>query len=154
MDRVAATYVITLAERRPGRRRDPARLIDAAARDRDRVAVEALGERRYWGLMRIADAMLGNSSSGLDRGARGRSAGSECRRPPGRPRARGERHRRRRPTPRAIADALRSALDPAIRDAASVPRIRRSSMAGSGERVASIIGAWQPSRPPRKLPIT
>jgi UDP-hydrolysing UDP-N-acetyl-D-glucosamine 2-epimerase len=36
-----------------------------AAGPADVRCVEALGERRYWGLLRLADAVLGNSSSGV-----------------------------------------------------------------------------------------
>ena len=65
MDRVPATYVITRARTStPARTRSRA-IVAAAADEPGRIAVEALGERRYWGLLRIADAMLGNSSSGL-----------------------------------------------------------------------------------------
>ena len=60
MDRVEATYVITLPNADPDSDEIRTRLIDAAASP-NRVAVEALGERRYWGLMRIATAMLGNA---------------------------------------------------------------------------------------------
>ena len=53
----------------PARTRSADRRSTAAARSPGRIAVDALGERRYWGLLRIADAMLGNSSSALDRGS-------------------------------------------------------------------------------------
>jgi len=60
MDRVPATYVITLPNVDPGGAVIRRRLVDAG-----RKTVEALGERRYFGLLRVADAMLGNSSSGI-----------------------------------------------------------------------------------------
>jgi UDP-hydrolysing UDP-N-acetyl-D-glucosamine 2-epimerase len=64
MDAVPATYVITLPNTDPGNEQVRAAL-ETAARAPRRKAVEALGDRRYWGLMRVADAMLGNSSSAI-----------------------------------------------------------------------------------------
>jgi len=64
MDAVDATYVVTLPNADPGNEAVREKLKSAVAAPK-RVAVGALGERRYWGLLRIADAMLGNSSSGL-----------------------------------------------------------------------------------------
>ncbi len=64
MDRVPATYVITLSNVDPGAAEIRSRLADAGNASRRR-AVEALGERRYFGLLRVCDAMLGNSSSAI-----------------------------------------------------------------------------------------
>ena len=64
MDRVPATYVITLPNVDPGALAIRERLI-AAARQPRRCVAEALGERRYFGLLRLCDAMLGNSSSAI-----------------------------------------------------------------------------------------
>ncbi|HEX2756185.1 MAG TPA: UDP-N-acetylglucosamine 2-epimerase, partial [Candidatus Limnocylindrales bacterium] len=64
MDLVPATYVVTLPNADPGAAAVRATMM-AAASGPSRVAVDALGERRYWGLLRIADAMLGNSSSAI-----------------------------------------------------------------------------------------
>ena len=65
MRRVPATYVITLPNSDPGNQAIR-KLLLAARTDNPRiVAVDALGERRYLGLLNIADAMLGNSSSGM-----------------------------------------------------------------------------------------
>ena len=74
MDAVPATYVITLPNVDPGADEVAATLLAAADGPR-RVAVAALGERRYWGLLRVADAMLGNSSSGLIEAPAVRAAG-------------------------------------------------------------------------------
>ena len=64
-ERVQARYVITL----PNADANGSEIADwlrAWARGRDNVLViPALGERRYWGLLRFADAVLGNSSSGI-----------------------------------------------------------------------------------------
>ncbi len=64
MDAVEATYVITLPNTDPGHALLRAVLVRAAEKPR-RVAVDALGSRFYWGLLKAADAMLGNSSSAI-----------------------------------------------------------------------------------------
>ena len=150
MDAVPATYVVTLPNADPGG--DAVRRIMAGAADGDgRIAVDALGEGRYWGLMRLADAMLGNSSSGIveapavdlpvvnvgDRqlGRRREANVIETPSDPGR-----------------IADALRIALKPETRTriAAHHPPLADGR---AGQRVADIIARWRPSIPPRKAPI-
>ena len=102
--------------------------------------------------MRIADAMLGNSSSALiEAPAFGLPAVDVGDRQPGRS-AWPERDPRRRPTRRAIAAALSVALDPATR--ARVAGARDPLADGhAGRRIADIIGRWHPSIPPRKAPI-
>lgn len=152
MAAVPATYVITLPNADPGSAavRD-ALEVAASAQPGRRVAVEALGARRYWGLMRLADAMLGNSSSGLveapvvglpavDVGDRqlGRSHGSNVIHAPA--------------SSAGVAAALREALGPTAHERA---RASRPELADGrvGERVAHIIAAWQPPVPPRKSPI-
>jgi len=150
MDRVPATYVLTLPNADPGnaRIRD---LVVAAADRPDRVVVEALGQRRYWGLMRIATAMLGNSSSGIveapavdlpvvnvgDRQAGRRRAGNVI---------------DVGPDATAIAAALATALEPGTqaRIAAAHPA---TADGHAGRRIADIIATWQPPVPPRKAPI-
>ena len=150
MTAVAATYVVTLPNADPAG--DQVRtVVEAAAQAAGGTTVAALGERRYWGLLRLADAMLGNSSSGLieapavrlpavnvgDRQA-GRSRGPNVIDVPA--------------EPGAVAAALRRALDPATR--ADLPEPDPRLVDGrAGERVARIIAAWQPSIPPRKPPI-
>ena len=150
MDAVPATYVVTLPNADPGG--DAVRNLLVSVADRPgRVALDALGERRYWGLLRIADAMLGNSSSALieapavdlpavdvgDRQA-GRRAGPNVRRVPA--------------EADAVGAALRSALDPATRAAiaAAHPPLADGR---AGARIADIIAAWRPPSPPRKPPI-
>jgi UDP-hydrolysing UDP-N-acetyl-D-glucosamine 2-epimerase len=151
MDAVPATYVVTLPNADPGA--DVIRdLLLAAAAKPGRVAVDALGERRYWGLLRIADAMLGNSSSALieapavdlpaidvgDRQA-GRRAGPNV--------------RHAQADPDLVIDALRDALRPATR--ARIAVARPALLDGqAGQRIADIIAAWRPPKPPRKPPIT
>jgi UDP-hydrolysing UDP-N-acetyl-D-glucosamine 2-epimerase len=150
MDAVKATYIVTLPNSDPGGDAIRDLLVAAAARP-GRVALDALGERRYWGLLRIADAMLGNSSSALieapavdlpavdvgDRQA-GRRAGRNVLHAPA--------------DPDAVIDALRAALDPTTR--ARVAAARPALADGrAGQRIADIIAAWRPPRPPRKPPI-
>jgi UDP-hydrolysing UDP-N-acetyl-D-glucosamine 2-epimerase len=150
MDAVKATYIVTLPNSDPGGDAIRDLLVAAAARP-GRVALDALGERRYWGLLRIADAMLGNSSSALieapavdlpavdvgDRQA-GRRAGRNVLHAPA--------------DPDAVIDALRAALDPTTqaRVAAARPALADGR---AGQRIADIIAAWRPPRPPRKPPI-
>jgi UDP-hydrolysing UDP-N-acetyl-D-glucosamine 2-epimerase len=150
MDRVPATYVVTLPNVDPGAAavRDA---LTSAASGPGRVAVAALGERRYWGLIRLADAMLGNSSSGV---AEAPSIGLPVVNV-------GDRQAgRHRVGPvedvpadaDLVAGALRRVLAPGYRDSMTRPAHRLAD-GRAGERVAHIIAAWQPSIPPRKRPI-
>jgi UDP-hydrolysing UDP-N-acetyl-D-glucosamine 2-epimerase len=147
MDAVEATYVITMPNTDPGHEAIREAFTAAARRPR-RVAVDALGERRYWGLLRVADAVLGNSSSALieapvlavpavnvgDR-ERGRlrganvidvaAAGAE------------------------VAAGLRRVLDPRFR----VGLQGTTSPFGDGRsagRIREVLAAWRPPRPPVK----
>lgn len=146
MDAVPATYIITLPNLDPDN--VPVRELMLMSRDRpDRAVVAALGERNYWGLMKIAGAMLGNSSSGLveapviplpvvNVGAR----------QAGRPR-----------TPCIIdvpadetlaTDALRRALSPEFRTG-----LRPVQVVSAAMLVAEAISAWTPPHPPSKAAI-
>ncbi len=65
MERVPATYVVTAPNADAGGA-EIAAFWRSWAKGRARVAlVEALGDRRYWAMLRLADAVLGNSSSGI-----------------------------------------------------------------------------------------
>ena len=150
MDAVPATWIITLPNVDPGAD-EVTRLLTAAASGPGRVAVRALGDRRYWGLLRLADAMAGNSSSGLleapavrlpvvnvgDRQAGRHRAGNVVDVPA---------------DPEAVADALRRVLSPGHR-AAMVLDPEDAADGRAGERVARMIAAWRPSHPPRKPPM-
>lgn len=150
MDAVPATYVVTLPNADPGG--DAIRgLLLTAARKPGRVALDALGERRYWGLLRIADAMLGNSSSALieapvvdlpavDVGDRqsGRRAGVNV--------------LHATADPDAVTSALLEALDPGTRNRVAADRDPLSD-GRAGQRIADIIAAWRPPSPPRKPPV-
>ena len=151
MSAVPATYIVTLPNPDPGgtaiRRAWLGLDLDAPGAP---LVLEALGERRYWGLMRTADAMLGNSSSGLVEAPAVDLPAVNV----------GDRQAGRRreanvvdvvAEPEAIAAALRRVLEPAFRDA--VATAHPSAADGrAGERIAGIIAAWSPPSPPRKTP--
>lgn len=147
MDAVDATYVITMPNTDPGH--EAIREVWAtAARGPRRVAVEALGERRYWGMLRLTDAVLGNSSSGLIEAPvlqvpavnvgereRGRTRGENVIDVPA--------------EPGAVTAGLRRALDPAFRAGLA----GKPSPFGDGraaERIRDVLAAWRPPRPPVK----
>lgn len=147
MDTVDATYVITLPNVDPGS--EPLRqvMLAAAAAPR-RKAVEALGDRRYWAMMRLADAMLGNSSSGIiEAPAIGLPAVNV-----------GERQKNRlrggnvidaAPNGEAIAQALGQALSPRFRAQAQAA----PSPFGRGdatEKLIDVLRRWTPPNPPLK----
>lgn len=150
MDALPATYVISLPNSDPGADEVRALLLEAA-RAPGRVAVEALGERRYWGLLRVADAMLGNSSSALIEapvvGLPAVDVGD---------RQGGRRHGINVLHAPAEADAVRAALADALQ-----PTARAQAEAGrppladgrAGARIADILAAWRPPEPLRKPPI-
>ncbi len=65
MGQVPATYVVTAPNADAGGK-EIGDYWRRWATDRKRVAlVDALGDRRYWAMLRLADAVLGNSSSGI-----------------------------------------------------------------------------------------
>lgn len=144
MTRVAATYVITLPSADPGNEAIRAALSVPGPR---RAVVEALGERRYWGLLRIADAVLGNSSSALiEAPALGVPAINIGDRQKGRLRAATVID-----VPDADADQIAAALRGAL--AERPPPASPYGDAGSAERIVEILARWTPPRPPRKPPV-
>jgi UDP-hydrolysing UDP-N-acetyl-D-glucosamine 2-epimerase len=151
MSRVPATYVITSPNSDPGA--GPIRTVERAlAREVPRtVVVDALGERRYWGLLRVADAMLGNSSSGIiEAPAVDLPAVNVGDRQAGRLRETNVIDVEA--TDVAVEAGLRRALDERFR--ASVKASHPTLGDGrAGMRIADIIAAWRPTTPPRKAPI-
>jgi UDP-hydrolysing UDP-N-acetyl-D-glucosamine 2-epimerase len=145
--RVEGTYIITQANSDPGHEIIRGLLLNAAQGPR-RYFVPSLGDRRYWGLMRCADAMLGNSSSGIveapavelpvvnigDR-QKGRLRASNVIDVP--------------PDCERIADALHTALTSDFRVA-----LRGSASpygdGHSAERIVKILMDWFPPHPPKK----
>lgn len=151
MDAVPATYVVTLPNADPGGDAVRDILLTATASQPRRVAVSALGERRYWGLLATADAMLGNSSSALiEAPAMDLPAVDVGDRQAGRRAAANVVHVSADPD--AVARALRDALDPVTRARlrAAHPHLADGQ---AGHRIADIIAAWRPPKPPRKPPI-
>jgi UDP-hydrolysing UDP-N-acetyl-D-glucosamine 2-epimerase len=147
LDAVPATYVVTRPNADPGHERITA-VWEAAGRKPRRYHVEALGDRRYWGLLRLADAMLGNSSSGIvEAPAIGLPAVNVGDRQKGR--LRGANVVDVPPEAGPVAAALRSALDPRFRDSLrGLP-----SPYGDGhstERIVGVLERWAPPCPPRK----
>lgn len=151
MDKVDVTYVITLPNTDPRHEVISTALRDAAKKSK-RVAVEVLGERRYWGLMKITDAMLGNSSSALiEAPMLGLPAVNVGSRQQGR--VRGGNIIDTPVETEAIIRALRMALTAAFRRKAT----RSPSPFGdgkSGEKIVELLRGWQPPCPPRKTLIT
>jgi UDP-N-acetylglucosamine 2-epimerase (non-hydrolysing)/GDP/UDP-N,N'-diacetylbacillosamine 2-epimerase (hydrolysing) len=147
MDRVPATYVITLPNTDPGHEVVRTTLLAAAERP-GRRAVEALGERRFWGLLRIAGAMLGNSSSALIEAPLLRlPAVNVGARQKGRVRAANVIDSAAEPE--AIALALTRALASAFRASLAASE----SPFGDGhaaERILKVLGSWRPPDPPVK----
>lgn len=142
-----STFVVTLPNNDAGGEIVRRSLVEFARGPR-RTAVEALGESRYFGLLRVADAMVGNSSSGLieapvvqlpvvDIGARqaGRLAGQNV--------------IHAEVEVDAIVDGLRRALDPVFR-AGLVGTTSPYGDGRSAARVRAALEAWSPPRPPRK----
>jgi UDP-hydrolysing UDP-N-acetyl-D-glucosamine 2-epimerase len=141
MQQVEATYVITLPNSDPGNAPIRDALV-AFAQGPRRVAVDALGERRYWGMMRVSDAMLGNTSSALiEAPALGLPAVNVGDRQKGR--ARGANVIDVGTDADAVTRALRDALDPAFRARA----VAAGSLFGDGHsapRVVDILSRWRP----------
>jgi UDP-N-acetylglucosamine 2-epimerase len=150
MDAVDATYVISGPNADPGSA-DIRRALEMAATGPRRVLVEALGDRSFWGLLKIADAMLGNSSSGIVEAPALRLPVVNV----------GDRQAGRARQPNvidaaaddtAVTSALRRALDGESRRGLPAPDARLLD-GHAGERAAHIIAAWRPSYPPRKAPM-
>lgn len=145
---VPASYVVTLPNSDPGNELIRERLKSLAARHSCVTITEALGERLYTGLMRVADAMLGNSSSGLieapacglpvvnvgDR-QKGRLAGKNVISVPC--------------DERRVEEALKLAVTSEFRDVAQrdLPTLCDGK---AGKRIVSILRDWRFSTPPRK----
>jgi UDP-hydrolysing UDP-N-acetyl-D-glucosamine 2-epimerase len=147
MDAVDATYVITLPNNDPGATTTRTALERAVARPR-RVAVEALGDRYYWSLLRTADAMLGNSSSALVEAPAVRLPAVNV----------GKRQKGRLreanvidadADARSVTEGLRRALDPTFR---TTLRASLSALADgrAGERVVGVLRGWTPPKTPSK----
>jgi UDP-hydrolysing UDP-N-acetyl-D-glucosamine 2-epimerase len=147
MNRVDATYVITLPNNDPGNAVVRDALVAAADAPR-RVAVDALGDMRYWGLLKVADAMLGNSSSALiEAPVVGLPAVNVGDRQKGR--IRGANVLDAAVDVNQITAALHRALEPQFREQAK----RAPSPFGDGHAAPKIrrtLSTWTPPNPPLK----
>jgi UDP-N-acetylglucosamine 2-epimerase (non-hydrolysing)/GDP/UDP-N,N'-diacetylbacillosamine 2-epimerase (hydrolysing) len=148
MDRVPATYVVTLPNNDRGADLIRSRLETFVAAKPRRVAVPALGPDRYAGMLRIADVVLGNSSSALIEaplfGVPTVNVGDRQK-----GRLRGANVIDVEPEASAIELALHRALDPSF---AAHARAAGSPYGDghSGERIVAVLERWKPPNPPRK----
>lgn len=149
ISKIPASYVITLPNSDPGNELIRERLGKIATRQSGAVIAEALGDRLYTGLMRVADAMLGNSSSGLieaqgcglpvvnvgDR-QKGRLAGKNVISVPC--------------DESQVEEALKHAVTPEFRVAAQSD-LPIWCDGKAGKRIVTILRDWHFSIPPRKV---
>lgn len=148
MEKIDATWVITQPNSDAGGAVIRARW-SAWGSGRARTAVvDALGERNYWGLLRIASAVLGNSSSGIiEAPAAGLPVVNVGDRQRGRLRT--EHVVDAAPEAGAIERALRTALEPAARE-----RLKKTPghyLAGAAApRIVEALATWTIPDPPRK----
>ncbi|GMV18719.1 MAG: UDP-N-acetyl glucosamine 2-epimerase [Polyangiaceae bacterium] len=148
MGQVRATYVVTLPNSDPGNDVIRKYWLSWAAARQNVAVVPALGSTRYFGLLRLSAAMLGNSSSGIieapsvglgvvDVGERqsGRLAPAHVRHVPSRA--------------GAIAHALCEVLRPEVRARLrETPGLYPSGPAAP--RIVAAIANWTIPRPPKK----
>ena len=148
MEAVPAAYIVTQANADTG---------GAVIRDYWRqwvhgrhnvVLADGLGEARYWGLLRLASAVLGNSSSGLaEAPAVGVPAVNVGDRQRGRLRGTGVSDVPAESQP--IAAALRQAIT--LSETKQTAWIQAPYPPGpAAPRIVEAIASWQPSLPPRK----
>lgn len=148
MSSIEATWVVTLPNNDEGSASVRAALQSFVAERPRAIAVDSLGSARYFGMMQIADAMLGNSSSGiLEAPILGLPVVNVGDRQKGR--LRGSNVIDVAAEREAISDGLRRALDPAFRAAvASAPCPYGDGK--SAARIVAALAAWKPTYPPRK----
>jgi UDP-hydrolysing UDP-N-acetyl-D-glucosamine 2-epimerase len=148
MDEVQATYVVTLPNADPGEAEIRA-ILEVAAEGPRRTATAALGERRFWGLMRLASAMLGNSSSAIiEAPALRLPAVNVGIRQQGRIRGANVIDVPAEAT--AIAEALRLVLAPGFRQALPAADSPYGDGRAAG-RIVTVLAGWTPPRPPFKV---
>ena len=149
MESFPATWVVTLPNSDPGSEAIRSAFLAVAARRGNVVAVPALGEEHYLGLLKVADLMLGNSSSGMiEAPAVGLPTVNVGDRQRGR--IRGASILDVAPDPRAVLSAITHSqtLDfrRLVRDAE--PPYGKGNTA---ERIVALLRSWRPPRPARKV---
>ena len=148
IENVQATYIVSLPNADAGGT-EISSVLRQWARNRANVAVvPALGDRNYWGLLLIASAVLGNSSSGIiEAPAVGVPAVNV-----------GDRQRGRtqpalvvnaKPDARAVELALNNALDPSFSARREASTYLRSD-SSAAERIIGALRDWEIPVPPRK----
>ena len=145
---VPATYIITLPNSDPGGLEIRQRLLALKASHPRTVVTEALGSRRFFGLLGLADALLGNSSSAFTEApALAIPAVNIGQRQKGRLRA--ENIIDVNAGSAETVRALRQALDPPFRERLLE---RRPPLADgmAGQRIVNILRVWQPQAAIRK----
>ncbi|MGH8248102.1 MAG: UDP-N-acetylglucosamine 2-epimerase, partial [Gammaproteobacteria bacterium] len=147
LTQVAATYLITQPNADAGGKTIRDYWSRFAAGKENVILVDVLGEKRYWALLRSADVLVGNSSSGIiEAPAVGMPVVNVGDRQNGRLRygqvidVRAEKHE--------IASALRQALAHPVRD-----KVRRDKVYADGPaapRIVAALEAWGIAERPRK----
>lgn len=148
MEAVSATYIVTLPNSDAGGDRIREFWLRWGVNRPRVLVVDALGEKNFWGVLKLASAVLGNSSSGiLEAPAAGLPVVNV-----------GDRQKGRlRPAhvidvpldSRAIEAALRRSLEPAVKQRlASEPALYPKGPAAP--RIVNAIARWQIPSPPRK----
>jgi UDP-hydrolysing UDP-N-acetyl-D-glucosamine 2-epimerase len=148
MRRVPGSYLVTLPNCDPGNQSIRSRWREFAQDFQSVAVVEALGDRFYPAAMRLADAMIGNSSSALIEAPAISLPAVNV----------GDRQKGRRVAsnvisvpPRAdtVEEALRRALTPEFRRQVTnaVPELADGHVA---QRIVSCLRSWRIPRPPRK----
>jgi len=147
MRQVQATYVVTLPNSDLGNQAIRERFFEVAGSWPRMAITPALGTRHYCSLMRIADALLGNSSSALIEAPFSGTPAVNV----------GERQQGRlRPVnvidvaaeASAITGALRKALSPQFQASALASRTEHGRPAA--EAITNVLRNWNPPSPPRK----
>jgi UDP-hydrolysing UDP-N-acetyl-D-glucosamine 2-epimerase len=147
MRQVEATYVVTLPNSDPGNAAIRERFLEMG-RSWPRMAITpGLGTRYYCSLMRIADALLGNSSSALiEAPFVGTPAVNVGDRQQGRLRSANVIDAAAESS--AIIIALRKALSPPFQSSALSSRVERGRTAAAA--ITAVLRNWNPPSPPRK----
>lgn len=144
----SATWVVTLPNADPGHERIRDAFRAMAENAPNVVAVPALGEERYLGLMRLADFVLGNSSSGITEAPSLRVPTINV----------GDRQKGRVRSPSiidvpcdesAIVAALWKALSPRWKAEIAEQPLPFGS-GDAAQRIRAILRTWAAPRPPRK----
>jgi GDP/UDP-N,N'-diacetylbacillosamine 2-epimerase (hydrolysing) len=148
MQAYPATWVVTLPNADPGHETIRDAFAELAAHADNIVVTPALGEERYLGLMKLADFVLGNSSSGVTEApALGVPSINVGDRQKGR--IRSESVIDVPPDTDAILWALQRVASPEFRQMVAT----QPPLFGTGdaaERIRAVLRSWEVPRPPRK----